>query len=191
MTERSDAAADEMVKAFEQQYEAELPPRGATVERVTGRVVPVDETGKVLLMRGCEPAAPHVRFWFTIGGGLEPGETARQAAQRELAEEAGIRVAEDRLGDPVHEWVNEFTFAHRKVRQQEVVFAVAVRSSVTVTSAGWDAGEVLTTEQIAWVDPAVTDLAAQASGPAALAAQVRSALRSVRDPSRSDPPTTR
>lgn len=179
MAEEKDLSAEEMVLAFEEQF-TDLPPRGATVERITGRVIPVDESGRVLLMRGCEPAAPEISFWFTIGGGVDPGETVRQAARRELAEEAGIDLAEDALGDPVHEWINRFTFAHRLVRQQEVIFAVSVSSSLAIATAGWDAAEVLTTERVEWVDPTVVDLAAQVSGPAVLAEQVGAAVAALR-----------
>jgi len=61
-------------------------------ERPTARVVLVDDAGRVLLMKGrlpSDPGAPGV--WFSLGGGIETGETAREAAAREVVEETGFR----------------------------------------------------------------------------------------------------
>ena len=52
--------------------------------RVSARVVLLDEDGCVLLFCGSDPAhedgsdnpAPH--WWFTVGGGVQPGETLPQ-----------------------------------------------------------------------------------------------------------------
>ena len=56
--------------------------------RNAARVVVVDETGRVLLFRGCsqEWDPPRVA-WYMPGGGLEAGETHEEAALRELEEE--------------------------------------------------------------------------------------------------------
>ena len=61
-------------------------------ERPTARVVLLDPADRVLLMRGRLPgSAPGGGAWFTIGGGVEPGETPREAAAREIVEETGFR----------------------------------------------------------------------------------------------------
>jgi 8-oxo-dGTP pyrophosphatase MutT (NUDIX family) len=62
--------------------------------RRSARVILVDGTGRTLLFHSGG-------WWFTPGGGVEPGETDAVAAARELAEETGVRVEADRLAGPV------------------------------------------------------------------------------------------
>lgn len=58
-----------------------------------------DETGRLLLVREAE-----TRRWQTIGGAIEPDESARDAALRETFEEAGVTIElqgiRDVLGGP-------------------------------------------------------------------------------------------
>lgn len=59
--------------------------------RPTARVVLLDGDDRVLLMKGRLPARPNdPGAWFTVGGGVEPGETPSEAAMREVREETGI-----------------------------------------------------------------------------------------------------
>jgi 8-oxo-dGTP pyrophosphatase MutT (NUDIX family) len=73
--------------------------------RPTARVVVIDPAGRVLLLgaRLTDPALPpgDVLFWYTPGGGVEDGESLREAAVRELAEEIGLVVAPSALEGPV------------------------------------------------------------------------------------------
>lgn len=100
------------------------------VLRPSGRVLLLDPTDRVLLMqiRPGDPLPGGV--WFTPGGGLEPGEDARRAAVRELAEETGqvLRTA-DLLG-PV--WTRRHVFAGLDLR--ETFFAARATDSVVDTS---------------------------------------------------------
>jgi len=84
-------------------------PNAEIVSRVAGRVLVLDEQGRLLMMHAFDPARPAEPFWITIGGGIEPGEAIREAAARELAEEAGITAAADELGDAV--WSRHCTFS--------------------------------------------------------------------------------
>jgi 8-oxo-dGTP pyrophosphatase MutT (NUDIX family) len=60
------------------------------VVRRAARLLVLDLDGAPLLIRGLDPARPDAgSWWFTPGGGLEPGETFAAAARRELTEETG------------------------------------------------------------------------------------------------------
>jgi len=65
-------------------------PADAPEDRPAARVLVVDPRDRVLLFRAALPHRPGVDVWITPGGGLEPGESARDAARRELREETGI-----------------------------------------------------------------------------------------------------
>ena len=61
------------------------------VRRVGGRLLLVDPDGRLLLIHERTDDGT-ATFWITPGGGLEPGETAQQAAVRETYEETGIEI---------------------------------------------------------------------------------------------------
>jgi 8-oxo-dGTP pyrophosphatase MutT (NUDIX family) len=116
-------------------------------------VLPVAPDGRVLLLHGWDPARPEQSFWFTIGGAAEEGESMAQAAVRELAEEAGITVAADELGDPLVVNTIEFDWGGRRIVQGQTFFAVAVPSS-EVSFAGQDEWEQASIDRHAWLSAA-------------------------------------
>lgn len=59
---------------------------------IIGIGVAVLRPGEVLLVRRSNP--PNAGAWSLPGGGQELGETAEQAARRELAEETGLEVGQ-------------------------------------------------------------------------------------------------
>ncbi|MFE0382067.1 NUDIX hydrolase [Streptomyces inhibens] len=76
-----------------------------TAYRQSARVVLIDETDRVLLLKfHVVPGAPGSGYgWTTPGGGVEEGETLAEAAARELFEEVGLSVEPLALGSPIAE----------------------------------------------------------------------------------------
>ncbi len=96
--------------------------------RTTARIVLLDEQDRTLLMRGNDPKTPEVSFWFTVGGGVEPGESLRVAAVRELYEETGYRADPADLRGPIWRRVAVFPFDGQLIRSEELFFALRLRA---------------------------------------------------------------
>jgi 8-oxo-dGTP pyrophosphatase MutT (NUDIX family) len=120
------------------------------LRRTTARVFPVDPAGRVLLLHGWDPKRPGEPFWFTIGGAIEEGETLRDAAARELREEAGISVAPGQLGEPIASSTIEFSWNGYEIVQEQTFYAVAV-DDAQVSFDGQDRWEQDTIDTHAWL----------------------------------------
>jgi len=113
-----------------------LPGAGLPVmRRRTGRLLPLYGDA-VLLLRGRDPLQPDAgQWWFTVGGGCEPGESTAQAARREAYEETGLVLPDD-LGPVVLQRASAFAFDGVWLEQTEDYYCCRVLSSDVVTT-GW------------------------------------------------------
>lgn len=91
-----------------------FPDRRDPAVRTASRVLVIDTDQRVLLfgarMVDLDTPPADVLWWYAPGGGVDPGESLRAAAVRELTEEIGLRVAEAELEGPVwlRRWVARF-----------------------------------------------------------------------------------
>lgn len=104
--------------------------------REAARVVLFDPHGRILLAMGHDAHQPQRHWWFTIGGGIEAGESPRLAAVREMREETGILLDPAQLVGPVLRRCSEFDFLNVTARQDEWFF-LAHTSATSLDHAGW------------------------------------------------------
>ena len=99
------------------------------VRRSSARVIVVDASDRVLLLRGGDPRRPGPAVWHTPGGGIDPGEEPQHAASRELAEEVGLGLDDPEVLGPVV-WTRRFEFSFDGVLydQDEVFYWLRVDS---------------------------------------------------------------
>ncbi|GAA4947914.1 NUDIX hydrolase [Actinoplanes utahensis] len=142
------------------------------IDRHAGRVLLVDLAGRVLLLHGGDPARPGLRWWFTPGGGLEPGETTADAAARELLEETGLRARPGDLGEPVRHEIAEFSFDGRDYRQEQDFYLLRV-ADWQVDTAGMDEQERLTITEHRWWSVAEIEASSEEIFPRDLAVLLR------------------
>ncbi|WP_069814948.1 NUDIX hydrolase [Streptomyces sp. TP-A0874] len=104
----------------------------APVRRRVARVVLFGPQDRILLMYGFEPSNPRSTWWFTPGGGVEPGETREAAARREVEEETGIR--DLRLGPVLWQRNCSFVFDGRRWEQDEWFYLGRTEQTRTETT---------------------------------------------------------
>jgi 8-oxo-dGTP diphosphatase len=117
--------------------------------RPTARVILLDPQHRVLMMYGRLPSRPRgPGAWFTIGGGIEPGESVHEAAAREIVEESGLTDAV--LGPIV--WYGEILGRNRHgdpVLVQDH-YVLAHTQGGDIDRSGWQVLERELIDDIAW-----------------------------------------
>ena len=116
------------------------------------RLILLDAAGRVLMVRGHDVDNPSRSWWFTVGGGIDPGETGVAAAVRELAEETGLVVDAADVVGPVARRRAVFDFAARTVRQDEEFFVAHLDRPGPIATDGWTDVERSFMDEVRWWD---------------------------------------
>ncbi|GAA4727655.1 hypothetical protein GCM10023216_18430 [Isoptericola chiayiensis] len=128
--------------------------------RRAARVIVLDDAGRVLLVRGHDADDPDRSWWFTIGGGIDAGESEEQAALREVGEEAGLVLGAGDLEGPVMTRAGIFRFLAETCRQDEVFFVARLDGAHEPTDHGWTDVERDVLDEMRWLT--VAELRAEA-----------------------------
>ncbi|GAA4345125.1 NUDIX hydrolase [Angustibacter luteus] len=145
----------------------------SVIDRRAARLLCIDPSGAVLLQSVVDPAVPDVLRYVSPGGGIDPGESAHDAACREAWEELGLTL--DDLGEPVEVMSNEFGFDGQRYLGHNTFYALRTERFEPVPR-GMDDVERGFTRGVAWWTPDQLD-ALLADGadvaPSAMAGWVR------------------
>lgn len=135
--------------------------------RVTARVLLLDPQDRILLLRGRFEGAKEP-FWFTVGGGVEAGESIAEAAVREVLEETGFS---DVLFGPVI-WRRESVIPAMDTKEPllfEENYVVGRTAGGEPSRAGWNDLERRLVDDIRWWSVEALELAQEAIWPRGLA----------------------
>lgn len=136
--------------------------------RRAARVLLLDAADRLLLVRGHDADQPERSWWFTVGGGIDPGESSLDAAVRELREETGLVLDPGALVGPVLTRTGIFDFYAERCRQDEEFYLARVDAALgadalhpdALARDGWTEVELDLLDELRWWH--LDDLAAEA-----------------------------
>lgn len=119
--------------------------------RRAARVIVIAD-GAVLLLTDTDPGLPGSRWWVTPGGGIDPGETAVEAAVREVAEELGLVVEATALVGPVAVREVVHGYSDQILRQHETFFVLPIDGRFEPSQDGHTPDELVTLAGWGWIE---------------------------------------
>ena len=114
------------------------------------RVIVVGPDDRVLLFEDSDPGIPGVTWWVTPGGGMDPGESERATAVREMAEETGYLLDEAALVGPLATRYAVHGYSDQILDQQEP-FYLAVVSAFEIDISAHTEEEKFTLQGHRWL----------------------------------------
>lgn len=117
--------------------------------RTAVRILLLSQSTRVLMFEGRDLSdlSDTKRYWFTAGGGVEPGESLMEAAKRELCEETGLEDVP--LIGPFHRC--DVTFLnHGELMSQTEHYFAARTDQQSLNHKGWTKLERAAVTQYRW-----------------------------------------
>ena len=155
-----------MTEPFRSRGQAVAPEHRPYKNRTAVRILVVAHD-LLLMFHDQDPGLPGSGWWVLPGGGIDAGESPREAARRELAEESGYVVEDADLYGPLATRVVLHGYSDQVTEQAEEFYLVRVPHPYDVDVSGHTAFERESVQGHAW--RAVGEASADPVWPVALA----------------------